>query len=125
MTWPVDNLTDTRATYRLKARIVQANGFHAPESRCCGQGMAIGAQALCRVLSAIRYLVANAMRERFMTQLMNWTDDRVEQLKNLWTEGLSASQIARALGGVTRNAVIGKLSRLNLTREGNGEAREG
>ena len=49
-----------------------------------------------------------------MTQLMNWTDDRVEQLKNLWTEGLSASQIARALGGVTRNAVIGKVHRLGL-----------
>ena len=48
------------------------------------------------------------------TQLINWTDDRVEQLKNLWTEGLSASQIARALGGVTRNAVIGKVHRLGL-----------
>ncbi len=48
-----------------------------------------------------------------MTQI-NWTDDRVEQLKNLWTEGLSASQIARALGGVTRNAVIGKVHRLGL-----------
>ena len=45
---------------------------------------------------------------------MNWSDDRVEQLKTLWTEGLSASQIARALGGVTRNAVIGKVHRLGL-----------
>jgi len=45
---------------------------------------------------------------------MIWTDDRVEQLKNLWTEGLSASQIARALGGVTRNAVISKVHRLGL-----------
>ncbi|MBI3675154.1 MAG: GcrA cell cycle regulator [Proteobacteria bacterium] len=45
---------------------------------------------------------------------MGWTDDRVEQLKSLWTEGLSASQIARALGGVTRNAVIGKVHRLGL-----------
>ena len=48
-----------------------------------------------------------------MTQT-NWSDDRVEQLKTLWTEGLSASQIARALGGVTRNAVIGKVHRLGL-----------
>ena len=48
-----------------------------------------------------------------MTQA-NWSDDRVEQLKTLWTEGLSASQIARALGGVTRNAVIGKVHRLGL-----------
>src|ERR1700744_3127574 len=45
---------------------------------------------------------------------VNWSEDRVEQLKNLWTEGLSASQIARALGGVTRNAVIGKVHRLGL-----------
>ena len=45
---------------------------------------------------------------------MGWTDERVDQLKNLWTEGLSASQIARALGGVTRNAVIGKVHRLGL-----------
>ena len=48
-----------------------------------------------------------------MTQA-NWSEDRVEQLKSLWTEGLSASQIARALGGVTRNAVIGKVHRLGL-----------
>ena len=45
---------------------------------------------------------------------MGWTDERVEQLKSLWTDGLSASQIARALGGVTRNAVIGKVHRLGL-----------
>jgi len=45
---------------------------------------------------------------------MGWTDERVEQLKALWTGGLSASQIARALGGVTRNAVIGKVHRLGL-----------
>ena len=45
---------------------------------------------------------------------MGWTDERVEQLRSLWTEGLSASQIARVLGGVTRNAVIGKVHRLGL-----------
>ena len=44
-----------------------------------------------------------------------WTEDRVEILKKLWAEGLSASQIATKLGmGVTRNAVIGKVHRLNL-----------
>jgi GcrA cell cycle regulator len=43
-----------------------------------------------------------------------WTDDRVEVLKKLWSEGLSASQIAKQLGGVTRNAVIGKVHRLGL-----------
>jgi GcrA cell cycle regulator len=46
---------------------------------------------------------------------MIWTDERVELLKKLWAEGLSASQIARELGGVTRNAVIGKVHRLQLS----------
>ncbi len=47
---------------------------------------------------------------------MSWTDERVELLKKLWSEGLSASQIAGRLGaGVTRNAVIGKVHRLNLS----------
>jgi len=46
---------------------------------------------------------------------MAWTDDRVEILKKLWAEGLSASQIAGQLGGVTRNAVIGKVHRLGLS----------
>ena len=45
---------------------------------------------------------------------MNWTDERVEKLKRLWAEALSASQIAAQLGGVSRNAVIGKVHRLNL-----------
>jgi GcrA cell cycle regulator len=46
---------------------------------------------------------------------MPWTDERVELLKKLWADGLSASQIAGRLGsGVTRNAVIGKVHRLNL-----------
>ncbi|WP_422372562.1 GcrA family cell cycle regulator [Hoeflea sp.] len=45
---------------------------------------------------------------------MNWTDERVEKLKKLWADGLSASQIAAQLGGVSRNAVIGKVHRLNL-----------
>lgn len=47
---------------------------------------------------------------------MSWTEERVELLKKLWTEGLSASQIAARLSmGVTRNAVIGKVHRLNLS----------
>src|SRR5438034_8785739 len=45
---------------------------------------------------------------------MSWTDERVEALKRLWSEGLSASHIAAELGGVTRNAVIGKVHRLGL-----------
>lgn len=47
---------------------------------------------------------------------MSWTDERVALLKKLWMEGLSASQIAAELsGGVTRNAVIGKVHRLKLS----------
>lgn len=44
-----------------------------------------------------------------------WTDERVEILKAKWAEGLSCSQIARYIGGVTRSSVIGKLSRLGLS----------
>ena len=46
---------------------------------------------------------------------MSWTDERVETLKKLWAEGLSASHIAATLGGITRNAVIGKVHRLGLS----------
>ena len=45
---------------------------------------------------------------------MSWTDEKVEKLKELWTKGHTASQIAAALGDTTRNAVIGKAHRLNL-----------
>ena len=45
---------------------------------------------------------------------MAWTYERIEQLKKLWEEGLTASRIAAELGDVTRNAVIGKAHRLNL-----------
>jgi len=52
---------------------------------------------------------------------MSWTDERVEVLKKMWGEGQSASQIAKELGGVTRNAVIGKVHRLGLSnRAGSG-----
>jgi len=44
-----------------------------------------------------------------------WTDERVELLKKLWSDGLSASQIAGEFGGITRNAVIGKVHRLGLS----------
>jgi GcrA cell cycle regulator len=46
---------------------------------------------------------------------MSWTDERVELLKKMWNEGHSASAIAKELGGVTRNAVIGKVHRLGLS----------
>lgn len=50
-----------------------------------------------------------------MSDAAGWSDERVELLKKLWNEGLSASQIAGELGGVTRNAVIGKVHRLGLS----------
>ena len=46
---------------------------------------------------------------------MSWNDQKVEKLKELWGKGNTASQIAEILGGVTRNAVIGKAHRLNLS----------
>ena len=51
-----------------------------------------------------------------------WTDERLERLKNRFEAGLTCREIADDIG-VSRNAVIGKLSRLNLTREENGDAR--
>ena len=46
---------------------------------------------------------------------MSWTDERVELLRQMWLDGKSASQISAALGGgLTRNAVIGKVHRLGL-----------
>ena len=45
---------------------------------------------------------------------MSWTDERIESLKTMWEQGQTASQIAEALGGVSRNAVIGKAHRLGL-----------
>ncbi|WP_424929615.1 GcrA family cell cycle regulator [Amaricoccus tamworthensis] len=55
---------------------------------------------------------------------MSWTDERVETLKNMWAEGKSASQIAKELGGVTRNAVIGKVHRLGLSNRNAAPAAE-
>ncbi len=51
---------------------------------------------------------------------MSWTDERVELLKKMWSDGQSASQIAKELGGVTRNAVIGKVHRLGLSNRTGG-----
>ena len=46
---------------------------------------------------------------------MEWTNDRVDTLKGLWSKGYTARQIAERLGGVTRNAVIGKAHRMGLS----------
>lgn len=52
------------------------------------------------------------------TPALGWSDDRVAAMSKLWLDGLSASQIAKQLGGVTRNAVIGKVHRLGLSGHG-------
>ena len=46
---------------------------------------------------------------------MSWNDEKVNKLKELWGKGNTASQIAQILGGISRNAVIGKAHRLNLS----------
>ena len=46
--------------------------------------------------------------------IMGWTEEKVNKLKDLWGKGQTASQIAEIIGGVSRNAVIGKAHRLNL-----------
>tara|TARA_X000001036_G_scaffold347928_1_gene328210 strand:- start:180 stop:674 length:495 start_codon:yes stop_codon:yes gene_type:complete len=46
---------------------------------------------------------------------MSWTDEKVNKLKDLWGKGQTASQISEIIGGVSRNAVIGKAHRLNLS----------
>ena len=47
--------------------------------------------------------------------VMSWTEEKVNKLKELWGKGQTASQIAEIIGGVSRNAVIGKAHRLNLS----------
>jgi len=46
---------------------------------------------------------------------MSWTEEKVNKLKELWGKGQTASQIAEIIGGISRNAVIGKAHRLNLS----------
>ena len=48
---------------------------------------------------------------------MSWTEEKVNKLKELWGKGSTASQIAEIIGGVSRNAVIGKAHRLNLSSQ--------
>lgn len=50
---------------------------------------------------------------------MPWTEERVELLKQLWADGISSAEIAVKLGGVSRNAVIGKIYRLGLSNKSN------
>ena len=48
---------------------------------------------------------------------MSWTEEKVEKLKELWGKGNTASQIAEIIGGISRNAVIGKIYQLKLLKD--------
>ena len=63
-------------------------------------------------------ILSGAVNTRGGQAHMSWTDERVETLRKLWLGGHSASQVAAELGGVTRNAVIGKVHRLGLSGRG-------
>src|SRR5690242_5371410 len=64
-------------------------------------------------------------KNRWGEDIMEWTEQRIEMLRKLWGQGQTASQIATLLGGVTRNAVIGKAHRLGLTGRPSPIKREG
>jgi GcrA cell cycle regulator len=73
----------------------------------------------CNLGLAVHSFIAYRRRTRTASGFtqgtgMSWTDERIERLKELWTKGMTASQIAEELGGVSRNAVIGKAHRLDL-----------
>src|ERR1044072_1581830 len=71
--------------------------------------------AILQVEEGLRTFVDQKRTEMQTRPEITWTDDRVDLLKRLWADGLSASQIAGELGGITRNAVIGKVHRLGLS----------
>src|SRR5260370_30028308 len=70
----------------------------------------------------IRTITRSLGTTNMLAHQPTWTVERIELLKNRFEAGLSCREIANDIG-VSRNAVIGKLSRLNLTREKNGDAR--
>ena len=60
------------------------------------------------------YIVVAKINIQYVV-IMGWTEERVSKLKELWGKGNTASQIAKIIGEVSRNAVIGKAHRLNLS----------
>ena len=65
-------------------------------------------------LLCVLYVVNNSLNVLYIV-LMSWTEEKVKKLKELWGKGSTASQIAEIIGNVSRNAVIGKAHRLNLS----------
>ena len=69
-------------------------------------------------LLCVLYVVNNSLNVLYIV-VMSWTGERVKKLEELWGKGSTASQIAEIIGDVTRNAVIGKAHRLNLSAKTN------
>ena len=69
-------------------------------------------------LLCVLYVVNNSLNVLYIV-IMSWTEERVKKLEELWGKGSTASQIAEIIGDVTRNAVIGKAHRLNLSAKTN------
>ncbi len=65
-------------------------------------------------LLCVLYIVINSINILYIV-IVSWTEDKVKKLKELWGKGNTASQIAEIIGDVSRNAVIGKAHRLNLS----------
>ena len=63
----------------------------------------------------MQHHVVTILKHTKYSDNMSWTDEKVNKLKDLWGKGNTASQIAEIIGGVSRNAVIGKAHRLNLS----------
>ena len=76
------------------------------------------------LLNAIYDLKIVLYRKQLYTKCsaMSWTEEKVNKLKELWGKGQTASQIAEIIGGLSRNAVIGKAHRLNLSSKINMES---
>jgi len=66
-------------------------------------------------LNLYQYIVHLKHNNTKYRYVMSWTDEKVAKLKELWGKGNTASQIAEIIGGISRNAVIGKAHRLNLS----------
>lgn len=92
------------------AHIYMAGDILSPDAARCEGNAARHAI----ILGELRYQLATERRRN--SAMADWTDDRIDLLTKRWNQGRNASDIAAELGGVTRNAVIGKAHRLGLQR---------
>ncbi|HXF89561.1 MAG TPA: GcrA family cell cycle regulator [Xanthobacteraceae bacterium] len=101
----------------------KANAIRSAIARAKGEGAPLDPDAIARATGARREYVLQLLSQAGCPvhhtpwdARLSWTRERIEQLRTLHQRGLSASQIAARLGGVTRNAVIGKLHRMGLAQ---------